>query len=58
MKYKYENLTVNYDCQGQGPPIILLHGWGTNYHTFDYLIHFLKRKYTIFTMDLPRLWSK
>lgn len=53
MNYKYDNLIINYNIIGSGPPIILLHGWGTNYHTFDYLVKELKDNYTIFQIDLP-----
>ena len=53
MNYKYDNLIINYNITGSGPPIILLHGWGTNYHTFDYLVKTLQDRYTIFQIDLP-----
>lgn len=53
MIYKYENININYDIVGSGDPIILLHGWGTNYHTFKYLSNFLKKHFTVFLIDLP-----
>lgn len=53
MNYKYEKLNINYDIIGSGPPIIMLHGWGSNYHTFDNNINDLKKQYTIFLIDLP-----
>lgn len=53
MIYKYESLNINYQIYGQGSPLILLHGWGANYHTFDYLINYLKNNFTIYALDLP-----
>ena len=53
MNYKYDKLNINYDIVGSGDPIILLHGWGTNYHTFLNLTNEIKEKYTVFLIDLP-----
>ncbi len=53
MNYKYDELKINYNIIGTGPPIIMLHGWGANYHTFDYLANTLKDNFTIFLIDLP-----
>ena len=53
MNYKYDKLNINYDILGSGSPIILLHGWGTNYHTFLKLTNEIKNKYTVFLIDLP-----
>ncbi len=53
MIYKYDNLNINYQIYGKGQPLILLHGWGVNFHTFDYLIDYLKNDFTIFAIDLP-----
>lgn len=53
MIYKYDDLSINYQIYGKGQPLILLHGWGVNFHTFDYLIDYLKDNFTIFAIDLP-----
>lgn len=53
MIYKYDNMSINYQIYGQGKSLILLHGWGLNFHTFDYLIEYLKEDYTVFAIDLP-----
>lgn len=53
MDYIYDNIKINYDILGMGPPLILLHGWGTNYHTFDDVCKYLKSDYTIYLIDLP-----
>ena len=48
MIYKYEKININYDIVGSGDPVILLHGWGTNYNTFSYLTNYLKKYFTIY----------
>lgn len=53
MIYKYENININYDIIGSGNPIILLHGWGTNYNTFKNLSNLLKNYFEVFLIDLP-----
>ncbi len=53
MEYLYDDIKINYDIRGMGPPIILLHGWGTNYHTFDYICSYLEKDFTIYLIDLP-----
>lgn len=53
MIYKYEHININYDIVGSGDPIILLHGWGTNYDTFNYLTNYLTNYFTVFLIDLP-----
>ena len=53
MEYIYDKLKINYDIKGMGPPLILLHGWGTNLHTFDYVSKYLESSYTIYMIDLP-----
>lgn len=53
MIYNYDNMKINYQIYGRGRPLILLHGWGLNYHTFDHLIDYLGDNYTIFAIDLP-----
>lgn len=44
---------VNYETNGQGKTVLLLHGWGDNFHTFDHLIDVLKMQYQTIALDLP-----
>lgn len=53
MEYIYQDLNIFYEQLGEGLPIILLHGWGTNHHTFNALSKMLKNKYQVFVLDLP-----
>ena len=38
---------------GVGPPLIFLHGWGMDLHTFDKLTNQIKDDFTIYQIDLP-----
>ncbi len=52
MKTIVQNLAVEYDDQGSGPVVLMLHGWKDSLHTFDELIPYLA-KYRIVQLDLP-----
>jgi pimeloyl-ACP methyl ester carboxylesterase len=53
LKILIKNKYINYEVSGFGSPIILLHGWGLNLHTFDNLAKQLNEDYTIYQLDLP-----
>lgn len=44
---------LNYEVSGFGSPIILLHGWGKDLHTFDNIAKQLNEDYTVYQLDLP-----
>lgn len=48
-----DGLTINYEVYGQGPRLLLLHGWGVNLHSFDFIIPHLSPHLQIFLLDLP-----
>lgn len=50
-KINIDEIKVNYNKSGKGPPIVLLHGHGGNLHTFDPLIRRLSKKYTVYRYD-------
>lgn len=52
MTFKYRGLNINYKVEGEGPPIILLHGWGTSMNTFDSLTNEIKTSYQVHLLDL------
>ena len=53
MDYIYQDKYVYFKKEGNGSPIILLHGWGVDSSCFDDLMDSLKEKYQVFAIDLP-----
>lgn len=45
--------TVNYLSQGQGQPVIFVHGWGGNIKSLESLAALASAKYQTVTLDLP-----
>ena len=43
MKTIINGLNINYIDKGQGPMLILLHGWGSNIDLFSGIVNFAKR---------------
>ena len=50
---KLQNLDVHYRIEGEGQPLVLLHGLGASLHEFDAWTELLKDDYQIIRMDLP-----
>lgn len=63
LKEKYTNeqskwidingLQVHYRMEGQGQPVVLIHGTGASLQTFDKWTEILKEKYQVIRMDIP-----
>lgn len=51
MKINVNNITLNYIQEGQGEPLILLHGNGEDLQIFDKLISKLKKQFTVYAID-------
>ncbi|MDU1905608.1 MAG: alpha/beta fold hydrolase [Dysgonomonas sp.] len=51
MKIEVNNITLNYNKEGNGQPLILLHGNGEDHHIFDKLIAKLKNDFTVYAID-------
>ena len=45
------NIKINYNVEGEGDPLILLHGSGEDYHIFDKIIKKLKKNFTVYAID-------
>lgn len=48
-----DGLSVHYRDQGQGPPLVLLHGTGASLHTWDAWTAALSAHHRVVRMDLP-----
>ncbi len=46
-------LNINYIIEGEGEPIIVLHGWGANINTVLSIVNALKDRYKVYAIDLP-----
>lgn len=53
MKILIDNNLINYTVSGFGRPLIFLHGWGCDLHTFDKLGIQLSEDYKVYQIDLP-----
>ena len=47
------DIKISYEVEGEGNPIILLHGWGANKNTFNKLSNELKENFKVYKIDLP-----
>lgn len=46
-------LRIHYITAGQGEPVLILHGWGSNLGVHQAMIEQLARKYFVIALDLP-----
>ncbi|ADU31581.1 alpha/beta fold hydrolase [Evansella cellulosilytica] len=47
------NMKLNYKVDGEGSPVILLHGWGANIQAFSPVHQHLAKHHKVYTLDLP-----
>jgi pimeloyl-ACP methyl ester carboxylesterase len=48
-----DGLSVHYEEQGQGPLVVLLHGWGSNLSLFAPIAEAISRNYHVVSFDFP-----
>ncbi len=53
MKTTINGLNINYIDEGEGPLLVMLHGWGSNIDLFAGVVNFTKQKYHVLAMDMP-----
>ena len=53
MTLQYKNTTINYQIQGQGPALILVHGFLESSKMWDSIIPNLTATHSVVTIDLP-----
>lgn len=46
-------LNLNYIVEGEGEPIVVLHGWGANIDSIRPIVRILKDGYKVYALDLP-----
>lgn len=57
MKVIIDNIVTEYQDEGSGPVILMLHGWKDDMHTFDALLPFLVTQLRVVRLDLPGFGS-
>jgi len=53
MFIKIQNLNIHYKTMGQGNPVVIIHGWGTNLKNLSSLATILAKEHQVFSLDLP-----
>ena len=53
MKLDLNEKTVNYEINGRGEPVLLVHGWGGSSKSLQALARLLSEKFRTITLDLP-----
>lgn len=47
------DVTLNYTVEGEGKPVVLMHGWGCNHTTVASINNILTPYFTVFNIDFP-----
>ena len=53
MIFRYNNHNIYIEEQGDGDPVLLLHGWGCTHEIFKALQQLLAQKYRVYNFDFP-----
>ncbi|HZG78511.1 MAG TPA: alpha/beta hydrolase, partial [Paenibacillus sp.] len=53
MNVTIDDLQIHYEAKGEGPDVVLLHGWGAELGTFHRIQESLSRHFRVFAIDLP-----
>lgn len=53
MNTEIDGLNINYREEGNGPLLVMLHGWGANIELFNGIFNFASSKYHVVAMDMP-----
>lgn len=49
----YDIKKLNHTVKGDGPPLVLLHGWGCDHHIFNEVMQSLTDSHKVYAVDLP-----
>lgn len=53
MYTKIKGIKINYDVAGNGKPLVMLHGWGSNIENFRAIIEEFSKYFKVYAMDFP-----
>lgn len=53
MKEIIEGININYIVEGEGEPVLVLHGWGANIASVKPIVNILKEAFKVIALDLP-----
>ena len=53
MECVIDGLKLNYEIEGEGQVLLMLHGWGSNLQAFQCLVPALTEKYKVVRLDFP-----
>lgn len=48
-----DNLNIEYTIEGEGYPVLLLHGWGSSFDVYKGIINTLKNRYKVVALNFP-----
>lgn len=51
--YEWNGLKVHYTDEGQGVPVLMIHGYGGSHRNFDTLASLMKNDFRVIRVDLP-----
>ncbi len=51
-KININGVSINYEVSGQGPALVLLHGWTENHNFWKFQIPAFTKDYMVLTIDL------
>ena len=52
MQTQIDGKTINYEVEGEGYPVVLLHGWLANLETMKPLANILKENFKVYNIDV------
>jgi pimeloyl-ACP methyl ester carboxylesterase len=51
-RFEYRGISINYEDQGQGQPLILLHGYGASTYSWRHVSPYFSKSYRVIAIDL------
>ena len=49
--FTHDNIEINYFMEGEGESLVLVHGFGTKYHGWDFQISYFKERMKVIALD-------